>query len=119
MAYTGNDPNLIDLQNQITANLNSQNKSEAMMQTQIKQVTLTLEGELNTLAAAFNALKAFVQTGGSPTISQVNGVTILSGNVDPSAGAGVQSALPALYVRNTDGVVWSKTGTAATAWTQI
>ena len=65
MPYTGTDPNLIDLQSQITNNLNAQNSAEAAMQTQIKQVTLTLEGELNTLTAAFNALKAFVLSGGS------------------------------------------------------
>ena len=65
MAYTGTDPNLIDLQSQITNNLNAQNSAEAAMQTQIKQVTLTLEGELNTLTAAFTALKAFVLSGGN------------------------------------------------------
>lgn len=60
MPYTGSNPDLIDLQNQITTNLASQNAQLAGMQTQIKQVTLTLEGELATLKEAFNALKAFV-----------------------------------------------------------
>lgn len=62
MAYTGSDPDLIDLQTQITANLNAANASIAGLQTQIKQVTLTLEGEMKTLTLAFNALQAFVQS---------------------------------------------------------
>lgn len=62
MPYTGSNPDLIDLQNQITTNLASQNAQLAGMQTQIKQVTLTLEGELATLKAAFDTLKAFVNT---------------------------------------------------------
>lgn len=65
MPYSGNDPNLIDLQSQITANLNTANTEVAGVQTQIKQVTLTLEGELTTITTAFAALKAFVQSGGS------------------------------------------------------
>jgi hypothetical protein len=60
MPYTGNDPNLIDLQSQITSNLNAANAAIAGLQTQIKQVTLTLEGELRTLQSAFDALKAYV-----------------------------------------------------------
>jgi LmbE family N-acetylglucosaminyl deacetylase len=60
MPYTGSNPDLIDLQNQITTNLAAQNAALAAMQTQIKQVTLTLEGELNTITAAFATLKAYV-----------------------------------------------------------
>ncbi len=43
------------------------------------------------------------------------------GTVDPSAGAGVQAAIGAIYSRRTAGnqEVWKKTGTAATAWTRI
>jgi hypothetical protein len=62
MAYTGSDPNLIDLQAQITANLNAASAAIAGLQTQIKQVTLTLEGELKTIQAAFTALQAFVNS---------------------------------------------------------
>lgn len=51
----------VDFQNQITANLSSCNQALAGMQTQIKQVTLTLEGELNGVIAQFTALKAFVE----------------------------------------------------------
>lgn len=65
MPYTGSDPNLIDLQSQITNNLNSTNASVGGVQTQIKQVTLVIDGELNSLTAAFNTLQAFVQSGGS------------------------------------------------------
>lgn len=65
MPYSGNDPNLIDLQSQITANLTTAATSVAGLQTQIKQVTLTLEGELTTITAAFAALKSFIQSGGS------------------------------------------------------
>ena len=60
MPYTGSDPDLVDLQNQITTNLTSTNASIAGLQTQIKQVTLTLEGELRTVLSQFNTLKAFV-----------------------------------------------------------
>jgi hypothetical protein len=49
-----------DFQNQITTNLAANAASLAGMQTQIKQVTLTLEGELNTMLAAFATLKAYV-----------------------------------------------------------
>jgi hypothetical protein len=62
MAYTGSDQNLIDLQAQITTNLNTANSIIAGISTQIKQVTLTLEGELNTLKAAFDALQAYVNS---------------------------------------------------------
>lgn len=60
MAYTGNNPDLIDLQNQITTNLNATNASIAGIQTQIKQVTLTLEGQLKTITTAFYTLKSYV-----------------------------------------------------------
>jgi len=68
--YTGTVPtswadvaaDLLDLQQQITTNLNSTNASIAGLQTQIKQVTLTLEGELRTLEAAFGALEAYVNS---------------------------------------------------------
>lgn len=59
------DPTLnaifVDFQTQITNNLAAQNQALAGMQTQIKQVTLTLEGELNNIMAQVNALKAFVE----------------------------------------------------------
>lgn len=59
------DPTLnaifVDFQSQITANLATNNTALAGMQTQIKQVTLTLEGELNNIMAQFTALKAFVE----------------------------------------------------------
>lgn len=60
MPYTGNDPDLVDLQNQITDNLNAQNTSLNSIKTQIKQVILTLEGELNTVKQAFQLLKDYV-----------------------------------------------------------
>lgn len=60
MPYTGTNPDLIDLQNQITANLNAANAAIAGLQTQIKQVTLSLEGQLNDLKKAFDTLKAYV-----------------------------------------------------------
>lgn len=62
MPYTGTDPDLIDLQDQITANLTAANRAIAGLQTQIKQVTLTLEGELKSYIAQFNALKAYVES---------------------------------------------------------
>lgn len=51
----------VDFQTQITDNLAAQNKALAGMQTQIKQVTLTLEGELNNVMTQFTELKAFVE----------------------------------------------------------
>jgi hypothetical protein len=60
--YTGSDPDLIDLQNQITANLVSLTAQIAGLQTQIKQVTLSLEGELKTALISFNDLQTFVNS---------------------------------------------------------
>ncbi len=51
-----------DFQNQIIANNNANKASIAGIQTQIKQVTLTLEGELNSLKISFNELKAYVES---------------------------------------------------------
>lgn len=62
MAYTGSDPNLIDLQNQITTNLNAANAALLGLKTQIKQVTLALEAELTKLQTSFNALQSFVNS---------------------------------------------------------
>lgn len=61
MPYTGTDPDLIDLQNQITSLQISLTAHLAGLQTQIKQVTLTLEGELATITAAFTILKNYVE----------------------------------------------------------
>jgi hypothetical protein len=60
MPYTGTDPDLIDLQNQINTNLTAQQTAVAGLQTQIKQVTLSLEGSLKVVTDAFAALKAYV-----------------------------------------------------------
>lgn len=60
MPYTGSDTDLVDLQGQITTIQNNQVTGLAGLQTQIKQVTLALEGELATLGNAFTLLKAFV-----------------------------------------------------------
>lgn len=62
MPYTGTDPDLIDLQNQITTNKVATDATVAGIQTQIKQVTLSLEGQLKTVLAAFSALKDFVNS---------------------------------------------------------
>lgn len=61
MAYIGSDPNLIDLQNQITTLTANSNAAIAGLQTQIKQVTLTLEGELKTLICQFNTLQDYIK----------------------------------------------------------
>lgn len=60
--YTGSNPDLIDLQAQITSNLNANNAAIAGIQTQIKQVVLTLEGELAVLNNNFTALKSYVDS---------------------------------------------------------
>lgn len=60
MPYTGTNPDLIDLQNQITDLQNQLNAKTASQQTQTKQVTLSLEGQLETVKAAFVTLKAYV-----------------------------------------------------------
>ncbi len=60
--YTGTDPDLIDLQKQITNNLVATTASIAGLQTQIKQVTLSLEGQLNILRTAFSTLQTFVNS---------------------------------------------------------
>lgn len=62
MPYTGTDPDLIDLQNQITTNLNTLNKAIYGLQTQINQVTLTLEGELKGLLCEYTKLQAIVNS---------------------------------------------------------
>lgn len=61
MAYIGSDPDLIDLQSQITTLTANANAAIAGIQTQIKQVTLTLEGELKTMNQQFNTLQAYIQ----------------------------------------------------------
>lgn len=60
MPYTGTDPDLVDLQNQINTNKTNADAKIAGLQSQIKQVTLTLEGELKTLITQFKALSDFV-----------------------------------------------------------
>lgn len=62
MPYTGLNPDLIDLQNQITTNKNTTDAAVAGVQTQINQVTLSLEGQLKTVLAAFATLKAYVDS---------------------------------------------------------
>lgn len=62
MPYTGTDPDLIDLQNQITTNLNACTSAINGLQTQINQVTLTLEGELKALVCTFDKLQAYVES---------------------------------------------------------
>jgi hypothetical protein len=51
----------------------------------------------------------------------VDGITILTGEADPTAGAGVEAAQPAIYFRTTGGAstLWLKTSAADTAWTQL
>lgn len=51
-----------DFQNQITANLTGSSAAVNGVQAQIKQVTLTLEGELKTVLAALATLQTFVQS---------------------------------------------------------
>lgn len=60
MPYTGTDPDLIDLQAQITNLETAQTNGLNGLQTQIKQVTLSLEGQLANVITAFNVLKAYV-----------------------------------------------------------
>lgn len=62
MPYTGSDPDLVDLQAQITTLSTNITTGLAGLQTQIKQVTLTLEQQLAAMISAFNALKAYVTT---------------------------------------------------------
>lgn len=61
MPYTGTDPDLVDLQNQITSIHNDVTMGLAGLQTQIKQVTLSLEGQLATVAKALATIKAYVE----------------------------------------------------------
>ena len=60
--YTGTNVDLLDLQKQITDNLTATNASIAGIQTQIKQVTLALEGQLKTVRAALSSLQAYVDS---------------------------------------------------------
>lgn len=60
MPYTGTNTDLIDMQSQITDLQNQLNAKTASQQTQTKQVTLSLEGQLNTIKAAFDVLKSYV-----------------------------------------------------------
>lgn len=50
-----------------------------------------------------------------------SGLTILSGSIDPSAGAGVAAVQPALYFRTSGGVgtCYLKVGAADTAWSRM
>lgn len=60
--YTGSDTDLQDLQKQITDNLNAANASIAGLQTQIKQVTLSLESSLKVIKQQFTVLQNFVNS---------------------------------------------------------
>lgn len=48
----------------------------------------------------------------------LNGVDLLAGAANPSAGAGVVAPIGSLYLR-TDGTLWIKTGATNTAWTSL
>lgn len=56
---------------------------------------------------------------GALTAGTLNGVGLLTGTADPSAGAGVAATRPALYVRTGTDQLWLKTGAGDTNWTQI
>lgn len=47
------------------------------------------------------------------------GVTILTGEPDPTIGSGVNAVLGSWYIRRTTGDWYKKTGTASTAWTIV
>lgn len=47
------------------------------------------------------------------------GVTILTGEPDPTAGNGINAVLGSWYIRRTTGDWYKKTGTASTAWTIV
>lgn len=84
-------------------------------------VSLTASGAVAaaTLAASGAAtVGTTLAVTGAATAASVNGVEILSGTVDPTAGAGVAHTLHALYFRNNGGTltVWYATAAGATAW---
>lgn len=64
---------------------------------------------------------AFVESEGSEGefFNASSLLVLLHGDITPSIAPGVAAAKPALYVKNSDGSVWSKTGAADTDWTQL
>lgn len=46
-------------------------------------------------------------------------VNLVTGSVDPSAGAGVAASIGTLYARTTNGTIWSKTTAPNTGWKQL
>lgn len=84
--YVGDDSSLINLQDQITYNLYTVNSSVYGLQTQIKQVTLTLEGELNDLMKVVNNLQNFLNSnsyGSGTTGPNFTGYTGYTGYTGP------------------------------------
>jgi hypothetical protein len=57
---------------------------------------------------------------GGPTYGYNNAPALISGSLDPNAGAGVAAPVASMYLRNDGaglGELWFKTGAADTAWT--
>jgi hypothetical protein len=48
-----------------------------------------------------------------------NGVSLFSAGIDPTAGSGVTAPIGSLLVRSDTGTGYTKTGSAATAWTSL
>ncbi len=46
-------------------------------------------------------------------------IQVLTGTADPTAGAGVVATMPALYIRTSTGVLYTKTNTGDTNWTVV
>jgi hypothetical protein len=75
----------------------------------------------NSTAHANNANLDAIDTAvaGLQVKTSINGITVLHGSVVPSAGDGVPATAPALYVKDDDGTVYSKTGSGDTAWSLL
>ena len=81
---------------------------------------LFIEGVVRALRGALDLGDA-IFTGDVEVTGTVNGITMLTGSVDPSAGAGISASMPALYMRVTGGAgtLWYKSGATDTSWTAV
>lgn len=56
---------------------------------------------------------------GVVTVTTLNGLSVLAGAADPTAGGGVAATRPAIYTRTGTDQVYLKTGAGNTAWTRL
>lgn len=83
-------------------------------------VELVVEKSIRALRGALDFGES-IFTGDVEVTGTINGITMLTGSVDPSAGAGLAAEMPAMYMRVTGGAgtMWYKSGAEDTSWTAV